>query len=118
MHDGVVRKLGGAVDQEETVKAMRGPSYLRIARTSRTGAIEVPYHSSAIRHAERRQGQGEDALLRSLARWRAPVLSDEEIETYAKLFLMKPGHELVPFFLWIDDAARAAEDRRSSSANR
>jgi len=100
------------------VKAMRGPSYLRVARTSRAGAVEVPYHSSAIRLAETRQGQGENAVVRMLARWRAPVLSDEEIETYAKLFLMKPGHDLVPFFLWIDDATHAVEDLRSASASR
>jgi hypothetical protein len=118
MRDRVVRKLESAAAQEETVKAMRGPSYLRVARTTRAGAVEVPYHSSATRHAERRPGHGEEALLRSLARWTAPVLSDEEIETYARLFLMKPGHELVPFFLWIDDAARAAADRRSASAYR
>ena len=36
------------------------------------------------------------------------MLTDEEIEIYAKVFLMKRGHELVPFFLWIDDIARIA----------
>jgi hypothetical protein len=25
---------------------------------------------------------------------------------------MKPGHEFVPFFLWIDDAVRAVAHRR------
>jgi len=45
-------------------------------------------------------------VLRELERWRAPVLTDEQIEIYAKVFLMKRGHELVPFFLWIDDIAR------------
>jgi len=100
------------------VKAMRGPSYLRVARANRAGTVEVPYDASASRRrAEKRPGQGEDALLLILARWRAPVLTDEEIETYAKVFLMKPGHELVPFFLWIDDATHAA-DRRSAAGTR
>ena len=41
------------------------------------------------------------------SRWiSGAVLSDEAIETYGKLFLMKPGHELVPFFLWIEDAIK------------
>ena len=93
------------------MKAMRGPSYLRIARTNRPGAVELPCEQTGTTYRERRAAPRQDALLRVLARWRAPVLSDEEIETYAKLFLMKPGHELVPFFLWIDDATHAAARR-------
>jgi len=55
---------------------------------------------------ERKSGRHDESLRRLLRRWEAPVLSDEAIETYGKLFLMKPGHELVPFFLWIEDAIR------------
>jgi hypothetical protein len=52
---------------------------------------------------------------RQLQRWEAPVLSDEEIEVYAKIFLMRPGHELMPFFLWMDAARTHTQERRPSS---
>lgn len=95
------------------MKALRGPSYLRVAGSNRAGVVEVPVAPEpAARNVERKQSRHEEAVRRQLSRWRAPVLSDEEIETYAKVFLMKPGHELVPFFLWIDDAARAAHRHR------
>ena len=98
--------------REEAVKALRGPSYLRIAGANRDGVVQVPLASQAMPSApERKTGRHEDAVRKQLTRWKAPVLSDEEIETYAKLFLMKPGHELMPFFLWIDDATRAAHAR-------
>lgn len=94
------------------MKALRGPSYLRVAGSNRAGVVEVPVAAApAPSSAERKAGRHEEAVRRLLTRWRAPVLSDEEIETYAKVFLMKPGHELVPFFLWIDDATRAAHHR-------
>jgi len=95
------------------VRAMRGPSYLRLAGSRRTGVIEIPCpvdSPSALvddRLMERRQ----DAIHRQLQGWKAPILSDDTIEMYARLFLMKPGHELVPFFLWIDDATRATAHR-------
>jgi hypothetical protein len=89
------------------VKALRGPSYLRIAGSSRTGVVEVPAAAPrAAGTAERKPSRHDESLRRILSRWRAPVLSDEAIETYGKVFLMKPGHELVPFFLWIEDAIR------------
>jgi hypothetical protein len=95
------------------LKATRGPSYLRLAESQRAGAVEIPDTAdSAADRADRQAGDQYDAVLRLLYRWRAPVLSDEEIDTYAKIFLMKPGHEFVPFFLWIDDAMRAAARRR------
>ncbi|MGH7896796.1 MAG: hypothetical protein ACREQQ_02525, partial [Candidatus Binatia bacterium] len=34
--------------------------------------------------------------------WHAPVLPDEIVDTLATIFLMQPGHELMPFFLWLD----------------
>ena len=87
------------------MKALRGPSYLRVAGSNRTGVVEVPA-SPRTPSVPRKHGRHEESLRRLLTRWKAPVLSDEEIETYGKLFLMKPGHELVPFFLWIEDAIR------------
>ena len=93
------------------MKALRGPSYLRVAGSNRAGVVEVPLGAAAIpASTERKAGRHDEAVRRQLSRWRAPVLSDEEIETYAKLFLMKPGHELVPFFMWIDDT-RVAHHR-------
>jgi hypothetical protein len=95
------------------LKATRGPSYPRLAESQRAGAVEIPDTAdSAADRADRQAGTRHDAVIRLLYRWRAPVLSDEEIETYAKIFLMKPGHEFVPFFLWIDDAMRASAHRR------
>ena len=87
------------------MKALRGPSYLRVAASNRTGVVEVPTTPRAPA-AVRKSGRHDESLRRLLTRWKAPVLSDEQIETYGKLFLMKPGHELVPFFLWIEDAIR------------
>jgi len=79
------------------LSARRGPSYLRASGGARTGRVEMPLLEEAPPRVD-------DAVQRQLYRWQAPVLSDEEIELYAKIFLMKPGHELVPFFLWMDAA--------------
>jgi hypothetical protein len=84
---------------------MRDPSHGREARWSRSGTAQASW-ASATSPAESRADPHGEAVLRELERWRAPVLTDEEIEIYAKVFLMKRGHELVPFFLWIDDMAR------------
>src|SRR5438445_6378675 len=43
-----------------------------------------------------------DKMSERLAAWEAPVLSDEIVETMATIFLMQPGRELMPFFLWLD----------------
>jgi hypothetical protein len=94
------------------VKAMRDSSYTRESRPSRSGAAEVSWAPATATTPEPRADLHHEAVLRELERWRAPVLADEEIETYAKVFLMKRGHELVPFFLWIDDAARIALRQR------
>jgi hypothetical protein len=85
---------------------MRDPSYSREVKPSRSGAAEVPWASATRSPLESRADPHHEAVLRELERWRAPVLTDEEIEIYAKVFLMKRGHELIPFFLWIDDTAR------------
>ncbi len=95
------------------LRATRGPSYLRLAESQRAGAIEIPVRTEFVTEFGDRQADGQhDAVLRLLNRWRAPVLSDEEIDALARVFLMKPGHEFVPFFLWIDDAMKAVTHRR------
>ena len=80
------------------ISAKRGPSYLRASGAPRSGRVEMPTLS------EVEPGAVDDGVLRELQRWEAPVLSDEQIELYAKIFLMRPGHELMPFFLWMDAA--------------
>ena len=88
------------------MKATRDPSYVREAKPSRSGAAEVPWTAATAIPPESRLETHQEAVLRELERWHAPVLTDEEIEIYAKVFLTKRGHELIPFFLWIDDIAR------------
>jgi len=80
------------------ISARRGPSYLRANGVARPGRVEMPPLGEASIAGV------DEALQRHLQRWEAPVLSDEEIELYAKIFLMNPGHELMPFFLWMDAA--------------
>jgi hypothetical protein len=89
-------------------KANRGPSYLRVGPADRAGHVETPRPASS-------EAPG-DPVQRQLQRWQAPILPDEEIEFYAKLFLMRPGHELIPFFLWMD-AARIELRSRPLSSN-
>ena len=84
---------------------MKDGSHGGEARSSRSGTAEAPW-APATSPPESRADPHRAAVLRELERWRAPVLTDEQIEIYAKVFLMKRGHELVPFFLWIDDIAR------------
>lgn len=43
-----------------------------------------------------------DEVMRQLERWIAPVVDESVIEAAAKIYLQKPGHELMPFFLWFD----------------
>jgi len=94
------------------LKATRGPSYLRLAESQRAGAIEIPVRGESEAASADQKADGQhDSVLRLLNRWRAPVLSDEQIDAFASVFLMKPGHEFVPFFLWIDDAMRAVTQR-------
>ena len=88
------------------MKATRNPLYFRETRQSRSGVAEVPWAPTTAVPPESRVDPHQEAVLRELERWRAPVLTDEEIEIYAKVFLLKRGHELVPFFLWIDDVVR------------
>ena len=84
--------------------AKRGPSYFRERTVGRTGRVEIPPLANA----------SDDSVQRQLQRWEAPVLSDEEIEVYAKIFMMRPGHELMPFFLWIDTARTLSRWRHAA----
>ena len=90
-------------------KAKRGPSYLRVGHTDRAGHVETPRATTSE--------ATEDAVQRQLQRWHAPVLGDEQIELYAQLFLMRPGHELMPFFLWIDAARLETWRAQERSSN-
>jgi hypothetical protein len=108
-----VRHFDDTEDRRMFLRAARGPSYLRLAESQRPGTIEIPVGAeSATGYADRQSGGQHDAVLRLLSCWSAPVLSDEELDALARVFLMKPGHEFVPFFLWIDDAVRAVAHRR------
>jgi hypothetical protein len=105
----------GTEERSMLLKATRGPSHLRLAESQRAGAIEIPVRTEFVTgFADRQDDDQGNAVLRLLSRWRAPVLSDEEVDALARVFLMKPGHEFVPFFLWIDDAMRAVAQRRVS----
>ena len=43
-----------------------------------------------------------DKISSQLEAWQAPILPDEIVDTMATIFLMQPGHELMPFFLWLE----------------
>jgi hypothetical protein len=43
-----------------------------------------------------------DSISSRIEMWQAPILSDEIVDTMATIFLMHPGHELMPFFLWLE----------------
>jgi hypothetical protein len=47
-----------------------------------------------------------EQIARRLATWKAPALPDEILNALATIFLMHPGHELTPFFVWLDDRLR------------
>ncbi len=47
-----------------------------------------------------------EQIARQLAKWEAPVLPDHVLDALATIFLMQPGHELTPFFVWLDDRLR------------
>ena len=84
--------------------AKRTHSYFRVAASSRSGRIEMPFPPDA---AGAEAPPARDPLQREIEKWKAPVLSEEEIEIYGQIFLMTPGHELMPFFLWVN-AMRAS----------
>ncbi len=43
---------------------------------------------------------------RQLEAWEAPALPDEVVETLATIFLMRPEHKLMPFFVWLEHRLR------------
>ena len=43
-----------------------------------------------------------DKIAGQIEAWEAPILSDDIVETMATIFLMQPGHECMPFFLWLE----------------
>lgn len=47
-----------------------------------------------------------EQIARQLATWQAPALPDEVLNTLATIFLMQPGHELTPFFVWLEHRLR------------
>jgi hypothetical protein len=51
-----------------------------------------------------------DQLVRQLAKWQAPALPDQVLDTLATIFLMQPGHELTPFFVWLEHRLRRSAD--------
>jgi hypothetical protein len=47
-----------------------------------------------------------EETVRQLATWQAPALPNEVVEALATIFLMQPGHKLIPFFVWLEDRLR------------
>jgi hypothetical protein len=47
-----------------------------------------------------------EETVRQLMTWQAPVLPNEVVEALATIFLMQPGHNLIPFFVWLEDRLR------------
>ena len=41
-------------------------------------------------------------MVRQLEQWKAPSLPDEILATLGTIFLMQRGHELTPFFVWLE----------------
>jgi hypothetical protein len=44
-----------------------------------------------------------EEMVRLLDAWQAPTLTDGVIDALATIFLMRPEHAVIPFFLWIDE---------------
>lgn len=70
---------------------------------ARPGLLLTPY---ADRHSGLDELSRGDAVARRLEAWKPPALPDEILETLAAIFLMQPGHELIPFFLWLEQRLR------------
>jgi hypothetical protein len=45
-------------------------------------------------------------IAHQLAKWDAPALPDNVLDALATIFLLQPGHELTPFFVWLDHRLR------------
>jgi hypothetical protein len=44
-----------------------------------------------------------EEMVRQLDAWHAPTLPDEVLDALATIFLMRPEHAVIPFFLWLDE---------------
>lgn len=44
--------------------------------------------------------------VRQLEKWQAPALANEAVETLAAIFLRRPEHKLIPFFVWLEKQLR------------
>ena len=50
-----------------------------------------------------------EQIARQLATWEAPALPDQVLDALATIFLMQPGHELTPFFVWLEQRLRRSD---------
>jgi hypothetical protein len=57
-------------------------------------------------HLGERNSSRREQIARQLAKWEAPTLPDHVLDALATIFLMQPGHELTPFFVWLDHRLR------------
>jgi hypothetical protein len=76
------------------------PALIRIPNAQ----SEAPAPLAAGASAGREEGlySRHQQIARQLATWKAPALPDEVLDAMATIFLMHPGHELTPFFVWLD----------------
>ena len=77
---------------------------IRIPNTQSTVLARLSA-SQPTRHGERYSSRREQ-IARQLAKWEAPTLPDHVLDALATIFLMQPGHELTPFFVWLDNRLR------------
>ena len=72
--------------------------------------IRIPNAQSDVPGQPTRLGERyssrRERIARELAKWEAPALPDRVIDALATIFLMQPGHELTPFFVWLDHRLR------------
>jgi hypothetical protein len=47
-----------------------------------------------------------EETVRQLEKWQAPALANEAVETLAAIFLRRPEHKLIPFFVWLEKRLR------------
>ena len=77
---------------------------IRIPNTQSTVLARLSA-SQPTRHGERYSSR-RTQIAHQLAKWDAPALPDNVLDALATIFLMQPGHELTPFFVWLDHRLR------------
>ena len=91
-----------------TERLLRGPS--RIPGDT-AQVIAIPTSSVRSRHPLRPSELGPfdawlssrgEEIVQQLERWEPPFLPDEVIDAWATIFLMQRGHEVMPFFAWLE----------------